>query len=396
MKQKLSLLAGGLLAFCLPLPTHAQSSLSNAGGTSAGDNISKGDQNGTDNSQSAAATDGAGKFGPNVKSSPINEVEITNLKGESLGRIRGLAVDLPHGRIVEVLVVSDQFLGMGGRTVAVPPEVLMPDAKNEVYQIDISAEKFKAAPAFDLDKWAQSTSTDSAAAAYEYFGQPPTFLITGEAPGRKTIYGVPVTNLGILEKMSHLINMPVDNLLGVRLGTIASLTMDVPKGIIMNAMIRNPEAQISNMAKLRTSATVIPATLLTFNSARDGLLLDMSQTAYNSAPNAIFVDGAGGAPAEYHTQVAATPVANSGPALVQGSSTSDLNTTAQIYQSIKNSNLDLGSEIQVATLEGRVTLRGPVNNQATKDGIGAIAIAAVSVNNVDNQIMVAAPLQASL
>jgi len=396
MKQKLSILIGGLLAFSLPLQTHAQNSLSNAGGTQAGQNISKGDQNGTDNSENTAATDSAGKFGPNVKSSPINEVEIKNLKGESLGRIRGLAVDLPHGRIVEVLVVSGQFLGMGGKTVAVPPEALMADAKNEVYQIDITAEKFKAAPAFDLDKWAQSTSTDSAAAAYEYFGQPPTFLITGEAPGRKTIYGVPVTNLGILEKLSHVINMPVDNLLGVRLGTVASLTMDVPKGIIMTALIRNPEVQISNMAKLRTSATIIPATLLSFNSARDGLLLDLSQSAYNAAPNAIFVDGIGGMPAEYHEQSPAVPVANSGPALVQGSSTSDLSTTAQIYQSIKNSNLDLASTVQVATLEGHVTLRGPVNNQAIKDGIGALAIAAVSVNNVDNQIVVASPLQASL
>jgi sporulation protein YlmC with PRC-barrel domain len=396
MKQKLSILIGGLLAFALPLQTHAQNSISNEGGTVAGQDISKGDLNGTDNAVSSSRTDGRGSFGPNVKSSPINEVEIKNLQGEALGRIRGLAVDLPHGRIVEVLVVSDQFLGMGGRTVAVPPEVLMSDGKNEVYQIDISAEKFKAAPAFDLDKWAQSTSTDSAAAAYAYFGQAPTFLITGEAPCRKTIYGAPVTNLGVLEKLSHLINLPVDNLQGLRLGTVASLNMDVPKGIIITALIRSPESRISNMAKLATSATVIPVTLLSFNSARDGLLLDLSQQAYNAAPNAVFNDGVNAIPVQYHEQVSATPASNPGPALVQGSSASDQSTTAQIYQSIKNSNLDTGSAVQVATLEGHVTLRGVVNNQASKDGIGAIAIATVSVNNVDNQIVVARQLQASM
>ena len=44
--------------------------------------------------------------------------------------------------------------------------------------------------------------------------------------------------------------------------------------------------------------------------------------------------------------------------------------------------------VEVATLQGRVTLRGTVDNPGTKVSIGSLAIDLVKLDNVDNQINV--------
>ncbi len=103
MKTHLSITVGGLLAFCLPLQTQAQ------------------------NQNAPEAITAEGHFGPKVHWDAITEVQVTNLQGESLGRIQDLTLDLSNGRVVEVLVVADQTLRTGGKTVAVPPRALIPD-----------------------------------------------------------------------------------------------------------------------------------------------------------------------------------------------------------------------------------------------------------------------------
>ncbi|MGA2053541.1 MAG: PRC-barrel domain-containing protein, partial [Opitutales bacterium] len=161
MKQQLSILAGGLLAFGLPLQTHAQAA--SAPSTSQAD------------------------YAQNVPWTPLDEYKITNFQGQTLGHIQDVALDVPGGQVVEILVVSDQFFGFGGKTVALPPSALDFSSEPNTYCVDMTREKFAAAPKFDLSKWSESTQTDQVAAAYEYFGQAPKFLITGEAPGRKSM-----------------------------------------------------------------------------------------------------------------------------------------------------------------------------------------------------------------
>jgi sporulation protein YlmC with PRC-barrel domain len=270
---------------------------------------------------------------------------------------------------------------MGGKTVAVPPTALMPDSQKKVYVLDVSAAAWKDASAFDLSKWAASTQTDQIAAVYHYFGQEPTFLLTGEAPGRTLASDRPVTSLGIVERMSKLINMPVDNMQGKNLGKLQSLVVDVPHGNILNAYIN-----ASNFGTPLEFSTVISPTMLSFNAKRDELLLDVSKVAYDKEPNVIFQDGSGGQVVASREQAASGP--HTDVALVQGTSFGDINTTAKIDQAIQTG--DLASwGVEVATLNGRVTLRGSVNNQGTKDSIGALAITVVNLDNVDNQIVVA-------
>jgi sporulation protein YlmC with PRC-barrel domain len=379
MKLPLFILTGGLVALCLPLQTQAQS---------AGQNSSQGmpgepGVSSADNENPALPVQA--NFGPQQKWSDITEVKITNLQGETLGRIQGLALDLSNGRVVEVLVVSGQVLRLGGKTVGVPPRALIPDAQNKVYQINISAEAFADAPAFDLKKWDESTQADKVLAAYHYFGQNPYFLNPGETPGRTTAEGRPLVALGIVERMSKIVDMDVNDMNGKLLGRMGSLVLDVPNGRIVNAYINS-----NVLGSPLKFSTVIPPTLLTFDAKRDHLLLDVTKVEYKEEPHVMFETGPGGETTGSFEQDATTP--HTDLPLVQGTSYRDINTTAQIYNSMKEANLDTYG-VEVATLAGRVTLRGNVESPGTKVGVGAIAINLVRIDNVDNQIEVTQPTQ---
>ncbi|HTB63901.1 MAG TPA: PRC-barrel domain-containing protein [Opitutales bacterium] len=358
MQNHLSLLIGGLFALALPLPAHAQ--------------------------ETPTPIPVQGEFGPKTKWNDITEIQVTNLDGDSLGRVQDLTLDLTNGRVVEVLIVSGQTFRLGGKTVAVPPNALIPNENGKVYQINMSLETWNAAPAFDLSKWAESTQTDQVAAAYHYFREEPNFLITGEAVGRTSDAGRPITALGAVERMSKILNMPVENLKGDSFGKLQSFVLDVPNGRIINTFIN-----AGGFGTPLNYSTVIPPTLLSFNEKRTGLVLDVSKVAYDKEPSVIFQNGGSGEVVGYREQAAVGP--HTDVALVQGTNFEDINATAEIYKSIRANKLDIW-KVEVATRAGRVTLRGNVNNQGTKESIGALAIAVVKLENVDNQIQVMAPI----
>lgn len=110
---------------------------------------------------------------------PLRHVEINNLQGERLSRIRDVTVDLVHGRVVEVYVVSSGFLGMGGKVVSVPPTALITDDLNEVYFLNASQAALKAAPELDLSNRDTTGDNTRIAAAYRHFGLEPYFTETG-------------------------------------------------------------------------------------------------------------------------------------------------------------------------------------------------------------------------
>lgn len=76
--------------------------------------------------------------------------------------------------------------------------------------------------------------------------------------------------------------------------------------------------------------------------------------------------------------------------LGQSNSATDVEITRQIHNQIMaNDSLSADSRnVKIITVDGRVTLRGPVNSEEEKQRIGDIAIKAASPANVDNQLQV--------
>lgn len=76
--------------------------------------------------------------------------------------------------------------------------------------------------------------------------------------------------------------------------------------------------------------------------------------------------------------------------LDQGSSKTDLATTAQIRKEIMaGKNMSVNAQnVKIITNNGQVTLRGPVNSEAERQRVGTIADKIARAENVDNQLEV--------
>jgi len=81
----------------------------------------------------------------------------------------------------------------------------------------------------------------------------------------------------------------------------------------------------------------------------------------------------------------------------QGNNASDLATTQRVRQAIMDADaLTMGEKnVKVITVDGVVTLRGPVESDASKTKIAALAKDAVGVKSVENQLEVTGTASAS-
>ena len=307
-------------------------------------------------------------------------IEIKNLQNESLGRIVDLGIDLVNGRIVEVLVQSDGALDVGGKIVAVPPLALRPDPTDEkVYRLDVSTAVFKNAAAIDLAKWEDFGRSDRVAAAYHLFGQETYFLEEGDlaSPTARR----PKVSLGYVERCNKLLEMPVGNHQGEQFGEVWSLTLDIPKGRILYVIVLAP-------GNFETKS-IIPAMAFDFNAKHDALLLDDTKDEYADEPRYFYTEAAFGNEATFQRE------AYKGPrtlvALEQGSSYRDIDMTVRIHRGIRAGKIN-GRNVEVGTVNDRVTLRGWVYSADDKRSIGDIARATTVPELVDNQITVGKPI----
>jgi sporulation protein YlmC with PRC-barrel domain len=306
-------------------------------------------------------------------------IQVKNFQDETLGRVTDLGIDLINGRIVEVLVMTDASLDAGKRIVAVPPLAFFPDVLDEVYRLNVSVEVFKSAAAIDLKNWSDAGRTDRVAATYYLFGQEPYFLETGDIASKTDQR--PKVSLGYVERSSRILDMPVGNFQKQKFGKVWSLSLDIPKGRINNVIILAP-------GNFQTKS-IVPAEALSFNAERDALLLDDTKAEFRDEPRYVFTAAAFGQKAYSERESYTGPRTNV--PLEQGTSYRDVDQTVRINREIRGAKID-GRNVQVGTINGRVTLRGWVPAEDDKRRVGEIAISGARLEMVDNQITVGRPV----
>lgn len=80
----------------------------------------------------------------------------------------------------------------------------------------------------------------------------------------------------------------------------------------------------------------------------------------------------------------------------QGNNASDLAITQRVRQAVMDAELTTTEKnVKIITVNGVVTLRGPVESDASKTKIAALAKDAVGVKSVDNQLEVTGTASAS-
>jgi hypothetical protein len=351
-----------------------------------------------------------------------------------------LALDVESGRIVQVILSTGGFIGIGNTLTAVPPGALHCDAAHKVLHLDADKEKLTGAPKFETSQWAEYSDSNHLAAVYRYYGEEPAFnfIQTGDvvvdgqpttvatrkadgtwdknrlASGSKCM--IPTSRLGQIQKASKLMGSSVKNLQDEKLGNVKNILVDLPSGRIVAVIVSS-----GGFLGMGDELSAVPPTALRFTTDRDTLQLDTTKEMLSAAPHfkanqwPDFAQPSyvGGVYRAYNVEpyfaTDASTEANNAPAdanntarnvrdrddrtltpLNQGTSEADINTTAQIRKEIiaaKDMSVD-ARNVKIITIDGHVTLRGPVSSTEEKNVIGEIANRIAGAGNVDNQLEV--------
>ena len=384
-------------------------------------------------------------------------MEVKNYQNEKLGKVDELAVDVESGRIVQVILSTGGFLGMGDTLTAVPPGALHHDVAQKVLHLDANKEKLKNAPKFENSKWAEYSDTDHLSQVYRHYGEDPayTFVQRNDAvlDGRRNTenapmivstrntdqtwaedriegesrFMIPASRLSQVQKASKLMGTSVKNLQDEKLGKVENILLDLPSGRIVAVIVSS-----GGFLGMGDELSAIPPSALRFTTDRETLQLDASKEMLSSAPHfkanqwpdfgqPNYADGIYRAYRiePYFTTNLTTDADNTVrnvrdrdarslgtqepdntgrnvrdrneqtlTPLNQGNSKADVAATAQIRKDIiaaKNMSVN-ASNVKIITIDGRVTLRGPVNTAEERRLIGEIADRIAGSGNVDNQL----------
>jgi sporulation protein YlmC with PRC-barrel domain len=127
-------------------------------------------------------TFGMYKAGPNVRRGPGPEMmgadtlvgnEVCNQKGEDLGEIKEIMLDMRSGRVAYAVLSFGGFLGLGEKLFAVPWNALILDTKNKRFVLNVEKDRLKGAPGFDKTQWPNMADQSWAREIHSYYGTKP-------------------------------------------------------------------------------------------------------------------------------------------------------------------------------------------------------------------------------
>jgi sporulation protein YlmC with PRC-barrel domain len=108
-----------------------------------------------------------------LSSSSISGDKVVNRKGDNLGDIKDLMIDLESGRVAYAVLEFGGFLGMGSKLFAVPLSAMEVDTTNHQFIFDQSKEKLENAPGFDKDHWPNFSDRTWGSGIHAYYGVKP-------------------------------------------------------------------------------------------------------------------------------------------------------------------------------------------------------------------------------
>ena len=127
-------------------------------------------------------TFGMYKAGPSVRRGPGPEMmgahtlvgnDVCNHKGEDLGDIKEIMLDMRSGRVAYGVLSFGGFLGMGEKLFAVPWNALILDTKNKRFELKVERDRLKDAPGFDKTQWPDMADQSWAREIHSYYGTKP-------------------------------------------------------------------------------------------------------------------------------------------------------------------------------------------------------------------------------
>ncbi len=99
----------------------------------------------------------------------INGNTVRNTKGEELGKIEEVMLDIHSGAIGYAVVSHGGILGMGDKLFAVPWKAFSVDTKNHEMVLDAPKERMENAPGFNKDNWPNFADPTWAESIHSYY-----------------------------------------------------------------------------------------------------------------------------------------------------------------------------------------------------------------------------------
>jgi sporulation protein YlmC with PRC-barrel domain len=106
-----------------------------------------------------------------LSSTSIVDNDVVNARGENLGHVEDLMIDLDRGCIAYAVLSFGGVLGIGDKLFAVPWSALKLDTVEERFILDVPRERLENAPGFDKDNWPGVYDREEMSRIYDYYGQ---------------------------------------------------------------------------------------------------------------------------------------------------------------------------------------------------------------------------------
>jgi stress response protein YsnF len=117
------------------------------------------------------------RLGYTTKASKIIGMTVKNLQDETVGKVDNLLINLPAGRVAEVVVSAGGFLGIGDELNAMPPSSFHYNATRDAIVLDATKESLTKAPRFKSTEWPSPDNQEAAVVGvYRYYRIEPYFL----------------------------------------------------------------------------------------------------------------------------------------------------------------------------------------------------------------------------
>lgn len=108
-----------------------------------------------------------------LSASSIIGDSVKNAKGESLGDIKELMLDVETGAIAYAVLDFGGFLGIGNKLFAVPWQALELNAEKKCFLMNVEKETLKNAEGFDQDNWPDMADRRWGEQVHKHYGYDP-------------------------------------------------------------------------------------------------------------------------------------------------------------------------------------------------------------------------------
>ena len=116
----------------------------------------------------------AGKtLGIVLSGSSLKGDRVVNYKGEDLGKLEEIMIDLDRGRVAYAVISFGGFLGLGDKLFAIPWQAITVDTVKKQLVLNADKALLEKAPGFDKDNWPDMADLSLGTTLYGYYGYKP-------------------------------------------------------------------------------------------------------------------------------------------------------------------------------------------------------------------------------